>query len=69
MKSLLIVLVRAYQTAVSPFLPPSCRHAPSCSEYAVEALRRHGAWRGSWLTIKRISRCHPWHAGGYDPVP
>lgn len=69
MKKLLIVLVKGYQAMVSPFLPSSCRHAPSCSEYAVEALSRHGAWRGSWLTIKRVSRCHPWHAGGYDPVP
>ncbi|HEY5762560.1 MAG TPA: membrane protein insertion efficiency factor YidD [Rhodocyclaceae bacterium] len=69
MKRLLIVLVKGYRLMISPFLPPSCRHAPSCSEYAVEALTRHGATRGSWLTLKRISRCHPWHDGGYDPVP
>ena len=66
---MLIVLVKAYRLMISPFLAPSCRHAPSCSEYAVEALNRHGAARGSWLTLKRISRCHPWHVGGYDPVP
>jgi hypothetical protein len=65
----LIALVRAYRYAVSPFLGPSCRFHPSCSEYAIEALRRHGAWRGSWLSVRRILRCHPWHPGGYDPVP
>ncbi len=63
------MLVRAYQLAVSPFLGRSCRFAPTCSEYAIEALQRHGALRGSWLAAKRVSRCHPWHPGGYDPVP
>jgi hypothetical protein len=66
---LLIWLVRAYQLAISPFLPPSCRFHPTCSEYALEALRRHGAGKGTWLAIRRISRCHPWHPGGHDPVP
>ena len=62
-------IVRAYQWLVSPLLAPACRFHPSCSHYAEEALERHGAWRGSWLTARRICRCGPWHAGGYDPVP
>jgi putative membrane protein insertion efficiency factor len=61
--------VRAYQWFVRPLLPPACRFYPSCSEYADEALRCHGAWRGSWLAARRICRCGPWHHGGYDPVP
>jgi hypothetical protein len=73
MKSLLakplIWLVRGYQLAISPMLPPSCRFHPTCSCYAIEALRRHGALRGGWLALRRISRCHPWHPGGHDPVP
>jgi putative membrane protein insertion efficiency factor len=67
--SALVALVRGYKYAVSPFLGMNCRFAPSCSEYAVEALQRHGALRGLWLTARRVSRCHPWHPGGYDPVP
>lgn len=65
----LIWLVRVYQLAISPFLPPSCRFHPTCSNYALESLRRHGALKGSWLAIRRIGRCHPWHPGGHDPVP
>jgi uncharacterized protein len=61
--------VRGYQWVVRPLLPPSCRFHPSCSEYAGEALERHGAWRGSWLAARRVCRCGPWHAGGFDPVP
>ncbi len=62
-------LIRAYQYLLSPWLGPRCRYLPCCSEYAVEAIRLHGTWRGGWLTIKRLARCHPWGASGYDPVP
>jgi uncharacterized protein len=65
----LIGLIRVYRYAISPFLGRSCRYVPSCSEYAIEALRRHGSIRGLWLTIRRVGRCNPWHPGGYDPVP
>lgn len=67
--SALVAVVRGYKYAVSPFLGMNCRFAPSCSEYAVEALERHGALRGLWLAARRVSRCHPWHPGGFDPVP
>jgi hypothetical protein len=66
---LLILLVRAYQYAISPLLPPSCRYLPTCSQYTLEALRKHGALKGGWLAIKRISRCRPGCPGGHDPVP
>ena len=69
MTRVLIVLVAAYRYALSPMLGRSCRFHPSCSEYAQEALERHGALRGVWLALRRIGRCHPWHHGGYDPVP
>jgi putative membrane protein insertion efficiency factor len=69
MRSLLILLVRAYQLFLGPLLPSACRYHPTCSAYAIEALERHGAWRGLILAIRRIGRCHPFHAGGYDPVP
>ena len=69
MKHVLIVLLRAYQYAVRPMLGSHCRFYPSCSDYAREAIERHGALRGTWLTIRRISRCHPYHPGGFDPVP
>jgi uncharacterized protein len=69
MKRLLIVLLRTYQYAISPFLGRRCRYYPSCSEYAVEAVEKHGAIKGGWLGVKRVCRCHPWHPGGYDPVP
>jgi putative membrane protein insertion efficiency factor len=62
-------LVRLYQLVVSPWLGPSCRFEPSCSAYALEALRTHGALRGGWLTVRRLGRCQPFSAGGYDPVP
>ena len=66
---LLILLVRGYQVSLSPLLPSVCRYHPSCSAYAIEALSRHGAIRGSWLAAKRIGRCNPFVAGGFDPVP
>jgi putative membrane protein insertion efficiency factor len=69
MKSVLVVLVRAYQVMISPYFPPSCRYTPTCSQYAIEALEKHGALKGIWLATKRIGRCHPWSDGGYDPVP
>lgn len=69
MSRFLIVLIRAYQIGVSPLLGPRCRFTPSCSEYAREAIQRHGPGRGTWLALKRLARCHPFHAGGYDPVP
>jgi putative membrane protein insertion efficiency factor len=69
MRWVLVALVRGYQVVLSPLLPASCRFYPSCSAYAIEALERHGALRGSWLTLRRLARCHPFHAGGYDPVP
>ena len=68
-KLALTFLVRGYQIAISPLFPASCRYYPTCSQYAVEALARHGAVKGSWLAAKRIARCHPWKPGGYDPVP
>ena len=69
MRTALVLLVRGYQVALSPLLPATCRYYPSCSAYAIEALERHGAWRGSWLALRRIGRCHPFRSGGYDPVP
>ena len=66
---LLAALVHAYRVVVSPLLGPRCRFAPSCSAYAIEALRTHGALRGSWLTVRRLVRCHPFNRGGVDPVP
>lgn len=68
-RALLIATLRTYKRVVSPFLPPACRFYPSCSEYAVQALRKHGVLRGSILSAKRLTRCHPWHPGGVDPVP
>ena len=62
-------LVRGYQLLVSPLLPPSCRYLPSCSDYAIDALARHGALRGGALALQRLGRCHPWGGSGYDPVP
>jgi putative membrane protein insertion efficiency factor len=69
MKALLTGLVRFYRYFIAPQLPPACRFLPSCSSYAEEALRVHGAWRGGWLAARRLCRCHPWHPGGIDEVP
>jgi putative membrane protein insertion efficiency factor len=64
-----IGLIRFYQLAISPWLPPSCRYTPTCSQYGIVAFRRHGLLRGMWLTLRRLSRCHPWGGSGHDPVP
>ncbi len=64
-----VAMVKFYQLCISPLLPHACRFTPTCSEYALEALRRHGLLRGGWLTVRRIARCHPWGGSGYDPVP
>lgn len=69
MRRLLVLGVRAYQVALGPLLPAACRYYPSCSAYMIEALERHGAMRGGLMGIRRILRCHPFHAGGFDPVP
>lgn len=70
MKRLLLGLIHFYQRYVSPGLPPRCRYIPTCSQYAVEAIEKYGAWRGGWLAFKRLMRCHPFHKGDfYDPVP
>ena len=69
MKWLRLGLIRFYRMWLSPLKPPSCRYIPTCSEYAFIAIERYGARRGGWLALRRILRCHPWHAGGYDPVP
>ncbi|MDA8088691.1 MAG: membrane protein insertion efficiency factor YidD [Nitrospiraceae bacterium] len=68
MKKLVLLLIGFYQAALSPFLPSSCRFTPSCSEYAKQAVVRYGALKGGWLGIKRLLRCHPFNAGGYDPL-
>ncbi len=69
MRQLLILLIRLYQLAISPFLGPCCRFYPTCSEYGKEALEKHGLFKGIWLIARRIMKCHPWHPGGVDPVP
>nr|WP_037586671.1 membrane protein insertion efficiency factor YidD [Stenoxybacter acetivorans] len=69
MRHLLLMFIRFYQYAISPMLPPRCRYAPTCSQYAIEALQKYGAIKGSWLAFKRICRCHPFGGCGHDPVP
>ena len=69
MKRILMALVRFYRTAISPYRPPCCRFTPTCSQYAIEALRKHGPLKGLYLAVRRILRCHPWGGSGYDPVP
>lgn len=69
MKTVFLGLIRAYQLLISPFLPRSCRFFPSCSDYALEAIGRYGTLKGGWLTVRRVLRCHPFHPGGFDPIP
>ena len=66
---LFLFLIRFYQVAISPLKPPSCRFTPTCSQYAIEAIKKHGPFKGLYLAIRRILRCHPWGGSGYDPVP
>ncbi len=69
MKTVTLALIRFYKSAISPLLPSSCRFTPTCSEYTYQAIDKFGVLRGGWLGMRRIARCHPFHAGGYDPVP
>lgn len=69
MKSVAMLLIRFYQRFISPLLPPSCIYQPTCSNYMLQAIERYGVLKGVWFGVKRISRCHPFHQGGYDPVP
>ena len=69
MRQVFLLGIRAYQLFLSPLLPSACRYYPTCSEYAAEAITKHGAWRGGWMAVRRIGRCHPFHPGGFDPVP
>lgn len=64
-----VFIIKVYQKIISPLLPPSCRYQPTCSQYSVEAIQKHGPLKGGWLAIKRITSCHPWGGSGYDPVP
>ncbi|MGE5560526.1 MAG: membrane protein insertion efficiency factor YidD [Chloroflexota bacterium] len=65
----LILVIKFYQVTISPLKPPACRFQPTCSHYAIEAISKYGVVKGGWLALRRVSRCHPWHPGGYDPVP
>lgn len=69
MKKILTFIIKIYQKTISPLTPPSCRFYPTCSNYGIEAIETHGALKGSWLAVRRISKCHPFHAGGFDPIP
>ncbi|MCC7302640.1 MAG: membrane protein insertion efficiency factor YidD [Bacteroidia bacterium] len=69
MSTIFVALIRFYQGAISPYLMPSCRYIPTCSCYGLEAVQKHGPWKGGWLTIKRFCSCAPWGGHGYDPVP
>lgn len=67
--SIFLAIIKFYQLAISPLLPPSCRYTPTCSQYTVEAIKKYGPFKGGWLGLKRITRCHPWGGHGHDPVP
>ena len=69
MKRVMLALIRFYRGAISPYLPPCCRFTPTCSQYAMEAIQKYGALKGGYMAMRRILRCHPFHPGGYDPVP
>ncbi len=69
MKDFLIFLIKLYRTLISPLFPTTCRFTPTCSEYSIEAIKKYGVIKGGWLSLKRVSRCHPWNPGGHDPVP
>ena len=69
MKRLLLAAIRFYRRNISPLRKPCCRYVPTCSEYSLEAIEKYGPWKGSWLALRRLLRCHPFHKGGYDPVP
>lgn len=69
LQGLFVLIIRFYQRVISPYTMPSCRYTPTCSEYAVTALRKHGPIKGGWMAVKRIARCNPWGGHGYDPVP
>lgn len=69
MRKILVLLIRGYQYVISPYLAPSCRYTPTCSNYAIESFQRFGVIRGLYLSVRRVVSCHPWHHGGYDPVP
>ncbi|MBF0541511.1 MAG: membrane protein insertion efficiency factor YidD [Nitrospirae bacterium] len=68
MKTILIFLIKIYKVIISPFMPPSCRFTPTCSQYSIDALTKYGAIKGGWMSVRRILRCHPFNPGGYDPV-
>ena len=69
MKQVFLAILQFYKRWISPALPPACRFTPTCSEYAYQAIEKYGAARGGWLGLRRLSRCHPWNPGGYDPIP
>jgi putative membrane protein insertion efficiency factor len=69
LQKLAVALIRFYQKFISPLKPPTCRFVPSCSQYGLLAIQKHGFWLGSWYTLKRLAKCHPFHPGGFDPVP
>jgi putative membrane protein insertion efficiency factor len=69
LSAIFLTMIRFYRAAISPLTPPSCRYSPTCSRFALEAIERYGAWKGGWLTLRRLLRCHPFGGKGYDPVP